>query len=277
MLAQLESLSTVIRWWDVVDITIVSVVLYRFYLLIENTRAASLLKGLLVIVLAALCSNWLELHVISWLLQKSMTVLLVALPVVFQPELRRALEQLGEGTFFARTSKGQVEAQYVLDYLTSAVLQMAKHKIGALIVIERDISLGYIIETGVKLDAFISNELLINIFIPNTPLHDGAVILRGDRIVAAACLLPLTEARDLSKELGTRHRAAIGVTEQSDALTLVVSEETGTISITVGGSIRRDLTGEDINNILLPVFATEPTNFKVTMKKIVNNWRGSKK
>lgn len=276
MLAQLESLSTVIRLWDVLDIAIVSVVLYRFYMLIQNTRAASLLKGLLVIILAALLSNWLELHVISWLLQKSMTVLLVALPVVFQPELRRALEQLGEGTFFARGSGGQFEAKYVLDSLTSAVLQMAKHKIGALIVIERDIALGDIVETGVKLDAFISNELLINIFIPNTPLHDGAVILRGDRIVAAACLLPLTETRGLSKELGTRHRAAIGVTEQSDALTLVVSEETGNISITVGGNIRRDLTGEDINNILLPLFAAEPTNFRGTMKKIVTNWRRPK-
>lgn len=277
MLAQLESLSSVIRLWDVLDMVIVSVVLYRLYMLIENTRAASLLKGLLVVVLAALLSNWLELHVISWLLQKSMTVLLVALPVVFQPELRRALEQLGEGTFFARGYKGKFEAKYVLESLTTAVLQMAKHKIGALIVIERDVALGDIIETGVNLDAFISNELLINIFIPNTPLHDGAVIIRGDRIVAAACLLPLTETRGLSKELGTRHRAAIGVTEQSDALTLVVSEETGNISITVGGNIRRDLTGEDIHNILLPVFAVEPTSFRGAMKKIVTNWRRAKK
>lgn len=276
MLAQLESLPMTVRLWDIVDIAIVSVVLYRFYMLIENTRASSLLKGLVVIILAALCASWLELHVISWMLQKSMTVLLVALPVVFQPELRRALEQLGEGTFFAKTSNGKVDSDYISNNLTDAIVKMAKHKIGALLVIERDAALGDIIETGVKLDAYVSSELLINIFIPNTPLHDGAVVIRGDRIVAAACLLPLTEARDLSTELGTRHRAAIGVTEQSDALVLVVSEETGRISVTSGGNIRRDLTSKDLQSILKPIFSTELGGIRHSFKKLFTNWRQPK-
>lgn len=271
----LESFLTAFRPWDVLDILIVSVVLYNLYMLIYDTRAASLVKGLVVLVLATLVSSWFELHVINWLLQKSMTVLLVALPVVFQPELRKGLERLGRGRFFSKSRFDEAEVDKLLNALVTAVLNMAKHKIGALIVIERDTGLNEYIETGTAIDALVSTEILINIFIPNTPLHDGAVIIRGDRIAAAACFLPLTDARDLSKELGTRHRAAIGLSEVSDALILVVSEETGTLSLAASGYLRRDLTGDDMKTALRPVFLTDNNNGNAILSAI-KNWRQRK-
>ncbi len=276
MLAYMQMVHETLRLWDFVDIFIVAVVLYRVYMLLKNTRAASLVKGLIVLILATLLSNWLELHVVNWLLQKSMTVLLVALPVVFQPELRRALEHLGRGRFFSKHVLDEAEVENILNALSSAVFSMAKHKIGALVVIERETGLSDYIETGIKLDALITSEFLINIFIPNTPLHDGAVILRGNRVAAAGCLLPLTEQRALSKELGTRHRAAIGLSEQTDALILVVSEETGTVSLASGGHLRRELTGEDIKKTLRPVMNSNNVNWKDAAKATFANWRRTK-
>jgi diadenylate cyclase len=278
MLAQLQSLFFSLRLWDLFDIFIISVVFYYLYMLLKDTRAASLVKGLTLLLLITFLSDRLELHVVYWLLQKCMTVLLVALPVVFQPELRRALEHLGRGDFFAKHFFDEAAVEKLLAALAGAVLNMAKHRIGALIVLERSIGLNDYIETGVPIDALVSSELLVNIFIPNTPLHDGAVIIRGNRIAAAAALLPLTEAHGLSQELGTRHRAAIGLSEQTDALVLVVSEETGTISLAGGGYLRRELTGEDIRKTLRPVFLADSQNvgFKSSLKSLFKNWRRPK-
>lgn len=278
MWAYVDTLFSTFRLWDFFDILIVSIVLYNLYMLLKDTRAASLVKGLIVLILATLVSNWLELHVINWLLQKSMTVLLVALPVVFQPELRRALEHLGRGKFFAKYSFDEIEAERLLTALSSSMLNMAKYKIGALIAFERSTGLSDYIETGTQLDALVSREILINIFIPNTPLHDGAVIIRGDRIAAAACFLPLTDAQGLSKELGTRHRAAIGLSEQSDALVFVVSEETGTISLANSGYLRRELTGDDIKQTLRPVLLSTAGNvgIKDYLRRLFKGWRKPK-
>lgn len=274
MLAQLEGVLHTITVLDLVDILVVTYFLYRLYQMLKNTRAASLVKGLVVLLLAALVSNWLNLHVINWLLEKSMTVVLVALPVVFQPELRRALEQIGRGRFFRKTLVlDEEEVENMLSALETAAMAMSRNKIGALIVFERETGLDDYIETGIQIDALVSHELFMNIFIPNTPLHDGAVIIRGNRIKAAGCLLPLTEARNLSKELGTRHRAAIGLSEQADALVLVVSEETGTISLARSGVLQRYLTGDDIKDLLRPGMSQPLLGLKDDLLEKLKGWR----
>lgn len=251
MLLQLQSLLATMRILDIVDILVVAVILYQLYYMIHGTRAVSLLKGLLVLGALTLVSNWLDLHVVNWLLEKSMTVLIVALPIVFQPELRRALEQIGRGRFINRSSIVNDEERIrVIDAVTTACEVMAQERIGALIAFERSVGLSDYVDTGVYVDAVLSEELLGNIFIPNTPLHDGAVLIRDNRIMAAGCLLPLTQDRTLSSELGTRHRAAIGLSEQADALVVVVSEETGRISYAYGGHLYRDLDGDGLRNML---------------------------
>jgi len=258
MMPQINGIISTISLLDVLDMVIVAFVLYKLYVMIKDTRALALLKGLVVMLIATVISKWLGLNVIYWLLQKTMAVVLVALPIVFQPELRRALEQLGRGTLLKKNVfLDEEEQENLLDELGRAVLVLAKNKIGALIVLERETGLSDYIETGIKIDGIVSNEFLINIFIPNTPLHDGAVILRGNRIMAAGCLLPLTEDRSLKKELGTRHRAAIGITEQSDAAVVVVSEETGVISLARSGRLVRDLDTELLKEKLRPLFATK--------------------
>ena len=274
MLEQIEGVIQTITVLDLVDILVVTYFLYRLYQMLKNTRAASLVKGLLVLLIAALVSNWLHLHVINWLLEKSMTVVLVALPVVFQPELRRALEQIGRGRFFRKTVVlDEEEVEHMLSALVTAAMAMSRNKIGALIVFERETGLDDYIETGIQIDALVSHELFMNIFIPNTPLHDGAVIIRGNRIKAAGCLLPLTEARNLSKELGTRHRAAIGLSEQADALVLVVSEETGTISLARSGVLQRYLTGDDIKDLLRPGMSQPLLGWKDDLLEKLKGWR----
>ncbi len=270
-MAEMEGIIQTITALDLVDILVVTYFLYR---MLKNTRAASLVKGLLVLLLAALVSKSLHLHVINWLLEKSMTVVLVALPVVFQPELRRALEQIGRGRLFRKTVVlDEVEVEHLLSALVTAVMAMSRNRIGALIVLERETGLDDYIETGTQIDALISHEMFLNIFIPNTPLHDGAVIIRANRIKAAGCLLPLTEARNLSKELGTRHRAAIGLSEQTDALVLVVSEETGTISLARGGILQRYLTAEDIKDLLRPGISQPLLGWKDDLYAKLKGWR----
>ena len=274
MWAQIEGVIETITMLDMVDIFVVTYFLYRLYQMLKNTRAASLVKGLMVLLMAALISKWLHLHVINWLLEKSMTVVLVALPVVFQPELRRALEQIGRGKLFRKTAVlDEEEVENMLSALAKAALAMSHSKTGALIVFERETGLDDYIETGTPIDALVSSELFMNIFIPNTPLHDGAVIIRGNRIKAAGCLLPLTEARNLSKELGTRHRAAIGISEQTDALVLIISEETGTISLARGGALQRYLTEEDIKDLLRPSMNQPLVGWKEDLSAKVNGWR----
>lgn len=251
MIVQLQGLVSTIGILDIIDIVVVAYFLYRLYLMLKNTRAATLVKGLLVLVAFMIVCRTLNLHVISWLLEKSMTVIMVALPVVFQPELRRALEQIGRGKLFRKGSElDEQELEAMLEDVAAATKVMSKAKVGALMVFERATGLVERIETGVPIDGLVSSGLIQNIFVKDTPLHDGAVVIRGNRIVAACCLLPLTENRNLSQELGTRHRAAIGMSEQSDAMVLVVSEETGAISIARNGELVRYLTVDDVKEIL---------------------------
>ncbi len=264
-----------IIWLDVLDILVVAFFLNKLYQMLKNTRAASLVKGLLMLVAITFISKWLNLYVINWLLEKFMTMLMFALPVVFQPELRRALEQIGRGKLFRRsTVLNEIQVETMLEVVATTADDLSRRKIGALIVFERETGLGDYIETGIPIDGLISTALFENIFIPNTPLHDGAVIIRGDRIAAASCLLPLTEARNLSQELGTRHRAAIGLSEQTDALVLVVSEETGAISLARGGGLQRYLTHQDVKDLLRPTMVQPILNWKDRIKAKFSHLRG---
>jgi len=245
-----------------IDITVVAYVVYRLFLLIRGTRAVQLIKGIIVLLIATTVSQWLKLYTINWLLVNIRTVLLVALPVVFQPELRRALEQIGRGGVFINRAfilMGEEDMSRVIDEIVRSADSMSKRKTGALMVIERETRLGDFIETGIKVDGSVTAELIMNIFVPNTPLHDGALIIRGDRIMAAACFLPLTDATNLSIELGSRHRAALGITEHSDAVAVVVSEETGTVSLANSGRIVRQLEPESLREMLTALLQTKPT------------------
>lgn len=259
MYLPLQGFISSFRLLDIVDILLVAFVLYKLFILIRNTRAVALIKGLLVLGLVTVVSKVLDLHVINWLLQQGMTVILVALPVVFQPELRRALEQIGRGRLFR---SGQVismeELERLIDEIVAISESMSKTHTGALMVFEREVGLNDYIDTGIAIDGLVSRELLGNIFIPNTPLHDGAVIIRENPVMAAGCLLPLTSDRSLSTELGTRHRAAIGLSELADAVVVVVSEETGAISYTYGGHIYRHLDGNALRNVLKTFLTRSP-------------------
>lgn len=262
------------RLLDVVDILLVAFFLYKMLILIRNTRAVALIKGLIVLgaVTVISSSHFLNLHVINWMLQQGMMVIMFALPVVFQPELRRALEQIGRGRLIRSSQVVDMEAlERLLDEIVAVTESMSKTHTGALIVFERDVGLNDYIDTGIQIDGKVSRELLGNIFIPNTPLHDGAVIIRDDRIMAAGCLLPLTSDRSLSTELGTRHRAAIGISELADAVVVVVSEETGSISYTYGGHIYRHLDGTALRNVLMTFLKRQPQGLANILK-----WRPMK-
>lgn len=232
-----------IGMWDVVDMAIVAFVFYKLYTLIRETRAEQLIKGILVLLLATYFSGVLQLHVINWILRNTMTVGLIALLIVFQPELRRALEYIGRTKFLTKSIADieQEEIQRLVEEVGEAAASLSRQKIGALIVIEKDTGLNEVVETGTRIAGDVSRALLINIFIPNTPLHDGAVVIRKNKIMAAGCFLPLTENATLNKELGTRHRAGLGITEKSDALVVIVSEETGAISVAENGQLYRYL------------------------------------
>ena len=268
--AQLHGILSTIGPLDIADILIVAAILYKIYEMLQDTRAITLVKGLIVLFTLTVVCSWLNLHVISWLLQKSAGVLVVALPIVFQPELRRALEHLGQGKFFGRNSSlDETEARAVVDELVKAAKNLSATKTGALLVIEREMKLNDVSATGIHIDGLITADFLMNVFIPNTPLHDGAAVIRGKRLIAAGCLLPLTENRGLSTELGTRHRAAIGLSEQCDALIVVVSEETGTISVAENGHIMRHLDSDTLRAVLKPAFS----NQQPTMSEFLLRWR----
>ena len=268
--AQLHGILSTIGPLDIVDILIVAAILYKIYEMLQDTRAITLVKGLIVLFTVTVICSWLNLHVISWLLQKSAGVLVVALPIVFQPELRRALEHLGQGKFFGKNSSlDETEARAVVDELVKAAKNLSATKTGALLVIEREMKLNDVSATGIHIDGLITADFLMNVFIPNTPLHDGAAVIRGKRLIAAGCLLPLTENRGLSTERGTRHRAAIGLSEQCDALIVVVSEETGTISVAENGHIMRHLDSDTLRAVLKPAFS----NQQPTMSEFLLKWR----
>jgi len=222
------------------DIIVTILVSYKFFTLIKETRAIQLLNGVLVLFLIRFASKLLGLKIFNSLLDQIKTLVLIALPVVFQPELRRALEQIGRGKVLNYLTRKDKFKTYI-DKLVAAVMRLSRDKVGALIVLKRSTGLRDIIDTGVELDAKLSPELLGNIFIPKSPLHDGAVIIDNDRIIAANCLLPLTKNQRLSQSLGTRHRAAIGISEETDAFVIIVSEETGMVSTTYEGKIKYGL------------------------------------
>lgn len=238
---------------NLLDIAIVTFVIYKLMMILKGTRAVQLIKGLVVLLIATIASQILELQSINWLLEKAQTVFFIAIPVVFQPELRRALEQLGRGKIFTRTDEYLVleDVEKLVSETVRAVKIMSSKKVGALIVIERQTGLAEFVETGIKIDGLITSELLINTFVPKTPLHDGAIIVRGNRLIAASCFLPLSENPNLSKELGTRHRAAMGITEISDSLVVLVSEETGVISVAEDGKLTRYLDETTLKELLL--------------------------
>ena len=270
---QFQGILSTIGLLDVLDILIVALILYKLYMMLQDTRAITLVKGLLVLLGLALVCNWLSLHVIYWLLQQTLTLLFVALPIVFQPELRRTLEHLGQGSFFGKSLfLDDNEARSLVNELDKAVMLLSSRKIGALLVFEREMGLNDISATGVQIDGLITADFLMNVFIPNTPLHDGAAVIRGKRLIAAGCLLPLTENRTLSTELGTRHRAAIGLSEQCDALIVVVSEETGTVSVAENGRLVRRLSSEHLKAYLRPIFTPKTAG----LKDMVLNWRKGK-
>jgi TIGR00159 family protein len=254
----LIDLVTHIKITDIIDILIIAYLTYKLYELMKETRAEQLVKGIFIIFIALRISEILNLRTFHWILSNTMTVGLMAIIVVFQPELRRILEQLGRTNIISRTNSISKESD-TINEVVQASLSLSRQKIGALIVFERKTGINEIIQTGTNLNADVSRELLINIFIPNTPLHDGAVVIRRNYIKAAACFLPLTENKNLNKELGTRHRAALGITEKSDSLSLVVSEETGNISIAINGKLYRDLNEERLRNMLSINLISEKT------------------
>ena len=242
-----ESLTWVDAVKDAADILIVSFLIYKVMQLIRGTRAVPLIKGILLLVVTWALSTWLNLYTLRWLMNQIFTFGIVTILIIFQPELRRALEQLGRGRLFSRAvHTEEQDIQHRINEVIKAVNYLARRKIGALIVFERESVLSDYYNSGIKMESHLSAELLINVFIPNTPLHDGAVIIRGSQIMAAGCYLPLSENPFISKELGTRHRAAIGVTEVSDAVCIVVSEETGLVSLAIGGQIVHDIKEESL-------------------------------
>jgi len=238
----------------VIDISIVSYLVYKLIFLVKETRAWQLIKGILLIFAAAYVAEWLGLKTLEFILKNMFQLVGFALVVLFQPELRRALEKLGRSKFRNFIIFDEEEAEErtnnSIEELVKAAAELSRTKTGALIVLEGDTKLGEIINTGVQLDSSITSELIINIFTPNTPLHDGAVVIRSNMIKAAACFLPLTDNPNLSKELGTRHRAALGVTEVSDCAALIVSEETGKISFALNGGLTRNLNTETLRKAL---------------------------
>jgi len=242
-------------WLDLIDILIVAFLIYQLLQFIRGTHAVQMALGALVLVLLYWLSQLLHLETVNWLLRTFMPYLVFGIIVVFQSEIRKVLAQLGKtplpGVF------GSPRTEEVIDEVVLAGTTLAAQRTGAIVVIERDMGLRSYIETGIALDAYVTYDLLISIFNPGTPLHDGAVIIQGNRVAAAACFLPLTVNPQLSRELGSRHRAAIGVTEDTDALAVVVSEETGVISLVVGGRIRRELDGVSLKSALLDALEVE--------------------
>ncbi len=238
---------------SVLDILLVALVFFGLFYLIQGTRAVQLLRGILIVVLlAVLASNLFHLTAFNWLIRNSIPALLVAIPVIFQPELRRALERLGRPS--SLLSRRSSTTAHTISTVSHSASELAKRQFGALIVLEGATGLQDFVDTGVELDARLSNPLLLSIFFKNSALHDGAVIVRDDRVVAAACMLPLSENPNLDRDLGTRHRAAIGVTEGTDALAIVVSEENGSVSVAYNGRLARRLDEGELTRLLYRLY-----------------------
>ena len=244
------------RWQDALDIALVTFIIYKTLSLLAGTRAIQLVKGLFVLALLWTLARWFNLDTFEWLLSRLFSALLIIIPIIFQPELRPILVELGRGSMW-RQSKARKRAEEIADEMCSGLMYCSTHKIGALIVLQRETGLKDYWRNAVLLDAEITNELLIAVFWPNNPLHDGAMIIDGERVLAAGCYLPLTEDAELSRWLGTRHRAAIGVTEVSDAVSLIVSEERGEISLAINGKLSRDLNETQLRKYLIHYFTDQ--------------------
>lgn len=260
---------------DIIDILLVAFLIYKLLVWIKDSRTWTLFKGVLIVLFIAIMAYIFQLHTIWWIISNTVMVGAIAVLVVFQPEFRRALEQLGRGKFLgAILNNEEAKAQGIeadtVEAIVKASVQMSKVKTGALIVIERETKLGDVKRTGINIDAVVTSQLLINIFEKNTPLHDGAVIISNNRIAAATCFLPLTDSPEISKDLGTRHRAAIGVSEISDAMIVVVSEETGIISYVRNSKIKRGLDAEGLRKVL-------STPKKKRADKKLLKWKGRSK
>jgi diadenylate cyclase len=241
-----------IRWQDVVDIIVMSIIVYRLLLMIKGTKAAHMLIGLGVLLVASLLSRYFELYTVDWLIQSFWSQIVIAIIILFQPEIRRALAQMGETQFIhALTSAEELKS---LDEIVKASIALSNRKIGALIAIERDTSLRDFVEIGTPLDGKVSKELLLSIFHPTSPIHDGAVVIKGNRIVAAGCFLPITMDAEVSKALGTRHRSGIGLSEETDAVVIIVSEETGLVSMAMNGKLESPLDMGMLRDILTDLF-----------------------
>ncbi len=260
----------------IIDLAIVIFLLYCFFKVVKGSRAWQLIKGIALLIIATWISGLFNLKILNWILTGIMNLGVIAIIVIFQPELRRGLEQLGTNKltkFFGIDKDLSTKTKEDIYKIVIAATELAKTKTGALIVIERDIKIQDIISTGIPIDAEVSPQLLVNIFEPKTPLHDGAVVISGNRIASAACVLPLADDKDIAKELGTRHRAAIGISKESDSIVVIVSEETGKISIAKDGTLIADLR-EDvlkkilISNIVTKRFTGEKEERKNTLKKL---------
>ena len=266
-----------ISFIDIIDILIVAYIIYRVMKLLKDTSAERLIKGIIILVGIMLLASMLHLTMISWLLQQALNVGLFAIVVVFQPELRRLLEQIGKGNFSRLIVPADApdEVESMIESTVSACADMAKTKTGALIVFERRERLGEIISTGTMVDAAPSAELIKNIFFKNSPLHDGAMIVRAGRVCAAGCVLPLSGNQSLSRDLGTRHRAAVGMSESADSVLVVVSEETGSISVAIGGMLKRHLTPEVLRKMLeSELLGGDIKTEKSRIAAIRDKWKG---
>ncbi|KDN59517.1 MULTISPECIES: diadenylate cyclase CdaA [Exiguobacterium] len=257
------SLSENVHWYDylndVLDIVVVTYVIYKLMMIVRGTKAVQLIKGISIILVSWFLSGFFGLKTLQFLLNQVITYGLLGIIIIFQPELRRGLEHLGRtSNLFGRTSTSDEDKQrQMIEAIVSSAQYMSKRRIGALIAIERDTGLNEYVETGIRMDSHITSQLIINLFIPNTPLHDGAMIIQDGKIAAAACYLPLSESPHIDKALGTRHRAAIGVSEVTDSVTLTVSEETGAVSLAIAGRLYRELDEEALRNKLIQELVIE--------------------
>lgn len=274
MMTYLAALLTWRNFINLIDILVIWFLIYELMVLVRGTRAVQLFKGIIIIIVVKLISWYIGLTTVSWVMDQIINWGVIAMVVIFQPEIRRGLEHLGRGTMFTRTKTENEEEEALITQLDQAIQYMSKRRIGALIAIEMDTGLEEYIETGIPLDAEVTGALLINTFIPNTPLHDGAVIIKGGRIAVAAAYLPLSDSKLIPKELGTRHRAAVGISEVTDALTIVISEETGGVSITKDNELIRDMTQENYLKFLRAhLYKKESTDQNKLLDRLVNPFR----
>lgn len=261
---------------DIIDVLLVTFIVYELLVLTKETRGSAVIKGLLILLLISWLSNLLGLTALNWILKTLLNNGVLLLVILFQPELRRALEQIGSRIKLRGKGTGSTEGNRIVEEIVSCLTRLSRRRVGALIVFEQKVGMKDVIETGTALEARISAPLLENIFEPNTPLHDGAVVIRDETVKAAACILTLSEDNGISRDLGTRHRAGLGISENTDALVLIVSEETGIISAAKGGKLYRHLDGDAIRKLLAPIYLQQETVLGGLMPSFLRKKEGGK-